>query len=96
VISRKDHVRPASETNVAERSFIFALGLFCFAMGMALPWLGLALTVIHSFHPEIVIFRRLGTLFIAISIPLLLLSSYLMDFSEGGKRSTKKYDRRHT
>ena len=43
---------------------------------------GFALTIIHAIVPNDVSMNAVGTFFIFISIPLLLIGSYLLDLSD--------------
>ncbi len=56
-----------------------ATAFVCFGIGFALPVLGLLFIVIHSAVPGDTVFDKIGTILMIAAIPVLLLSSHLMD-----------------
>jgi phosphate/sulfate permease len=71
------------DVTTRDRRFIrFALiaGVFFF-LGFSSLITGFALTIIHAIVPNDVTLNTAGTVFIFISIPLLLIGSYLLDLS---------------
>ena len=63
---------------------ISAFLMFC--AGLSLPFIGLALIVVHSFIPSDTLLSRAGTVAMILSIPMLLAGSHLIDLIDGPRR----------
>ena len=72
------------DARTRERKFVrvtLAAGAFFF-LGFASVITGFALTILHAVIPNDLSLSKAGTFFIFVSIPLLMIGSYLLDLSD--------------
>ena len=78
-VSTENDQKPVA---AGKRPLLTAVTLFLFTGGFASPVIGLVFIIAHSVVPNDETLGRLGTVFMIVSIPMLLAGSHLMDLYE--------------